>query len=330
MRTIENKTVSVIIPTYDEKENVSKMCNSLKEVFNSLKVNYEIIFVDDNSPDGTIEEVRKIRENDNKVKYILMSRRWGAQDCLMAGLNCACGDVIITLDADFAHPPEYIYQMINKWEEDYDIVIMKRRESDRSAIRKIIDILFYKFLSAISDSPIYNRFSGFALMDKKVVASLRTYKESEPFIRGLIGLVGFDKTELYYKEGKRTAGISKYSIFDMFKLAISGITSFSVKPLYIIFNIGLMTVGVVIIYFLILLYIKTSMTPNVFSRLAPGFIDLSLVIILLSGIQIISIGILAIYISKIFKETKKRPNYIIEESRGIEIEDSKSFTSNSN
>ena len=303
------KKLSIILPTYNEKENVHKIYEAIKEVITPLKLNYEIIYVDDNSPDGTIEIVKQLRESDPNVKYILMSRRFGDQKCLMAGLAHANGDAVITMDADLEHPPRYIPQMISAWEDGAEIVVMKRSQKDYSNIfKKWSEILFYKFLGIISSSQIIYRFAGFALMDKKVVKALRKFQENDPFLRGLITLVGFKRTELFYDEDKRIAGKTKYSILNMIKLGVSGITSFSNIPLYLSFYLGLAIVFLSLLYSILIFY-----EVLMIGLVIPGWVSTILIVIFFGGVQLLSVGLLGIYISKIFIETKRRPNYIIHE-----------------
>ena len=307
------KKLSIILPTYNESKNVLRVYDAIKEVTVPLKLKYEIIYVDDNSPDGTIEIVKQLRESDPNVKYILMSRRFGDQKCLMAGLDYANGDAVITMDADLEHPPRYIPQMISAWEDGAEIVVMKRSQKDYVNIfKKWSEILFYKFLGIISSSQIIYRFAGFALMDKKVVKALRNYQENDPFLRGLITLVGFKRIELYYKEDERIAGKTKYSISNMIRLGLSGITSFSNAPLYLSFYLGSAIVFLSLLYSIIVLY-----EVLVIGLTIPGWASTILIITFLGGVQLFSIGLLGIYISKIFLETKRRPNYIIDNSEGI-------------
>jgi len=303
------KRLSIILPTYNEKENVREIYKALKDVITPLKLDYEIIYVDDNSPDGTIDIVKQLRESDHNVKYILMSRRFGDQKCLMAGLDYADGDAVITMDADLEHPPKYIPQMISEWENGAEIVVMKRDKlGHNNFFKKWTEILFYKLLNKISGKQIIYRFAGFALMDKKVVKTLRRFQEKDPFLRGLISLVGFKRTELFYHENKRVAGETKYFISNMVRLGISGITSFSNTPLYLSFYLGTAIVFLSFLYSIIILY-----EVLVIESVVPGWTSTILIITFFGGVQLFSIGLLGIYISKIFLETKRRPNYIIRE-----------------
>ncbi|MCP4403814.1 MAG: glycosyltransferase family 2 protein [bacterium] len=307
-------TISIILPTYNERVAVPEMYARLKAVLEKLSAQYEIIFVDDNSPDGTIDAIKELRRTDQNVKFLLMSHRVGEQISIMAGLEHANGDAVVTMDSDLEHPPEYIPQMLEKWNEGFDVVIMKRKEkSYDSFFKKWTEIVFYRLLRAISKTPIHYRFSGFALMGTRVVRALRTYHEHDPFIRGLIALVGFKQTEIFYTEGKREVGESKYQLLDMLKLATTGITSFSEMPLYFSLYTGLSVMSISFLYAVWVLYETIFLGSPV-----RGWPSTMLMILFLGGVQLISIGLLGIYISKIFLETKKRPNYILAEAGGFE------------
>ena len=306
--------VSVILPTYNERQGIREMYERLKAVLEQTGAAYEMIFVDDNSPDGTIDVIKELRQSDDQVKYLLMSRRVGEQISIMAGLDYAAGDAVVTMDSDLEHPPEYIPQMLEKWREGFDIVIMKREEKPYDSLfKKWAEIAFYKLLRAISKAPIYYRFSGFALMDSRVIRALRKYREHDPFVRGLIALVGFKQTELFYTEGKREVGESKYRLLDMLKLATTGITSFSEIPLYFSLYMGLFAISLSCLYAVWVLYEAIFIGSPV-----QGWPSTMLMILFLGGVQLLSIGLLGIYISKIFLETKKRPNYLPAETEGFE------------
>jgi len=302
--------LSIILPTFNERQNIIPLYDEIKKHIEHLDIQYEIIFVDDNSPDRTIEEIRSLSVKDENVKYILMSRRFGDQISLMAGLQHASGDMVIVMDSDLQHPPRYIPIMVEKWEAGTHIVIMKREEEGHSSwFKKWTEIVFYKLLQKMSKTPIFSRFSGFALLDKKVVQKLCLFEENEPFVRGLIGFVGYQKMEIPYREDKRVFGSSKYNILSLFDLAFSGITSFSEKPLYWALYSGVFATAIALVHVLYVLW------ERIFGDIPElGWATTIIVVTFLGGIQLISIGILGIYISKIFLETKKRPRYIIAES----------------
>jgi len=308
-----DKTISIIMPTLNEKDMVRVMYTELKKVLETIGIKYEIIFVDDNSPDGTVDILRELRTRDKGVKYILMSRCFGDQVCLMAGFDYASGDIIVTMDADMQHPPEDLPRMIAAWQAGHDIVIMRRTEAGHSSFfKKWTEILFYMVINRISKTPIFYRFAGFALMDQKVARALRRHRECAPFLRGLIALVGFSVTELEYKEAERPSGRTKYSLLKMASLALTGITAFSDAPLYLSFYLGLLAVASTACYSLYVLFYHLYFGMDV-----AGYTSLILIMVFLGGVQLISIGVIGVYLSRIFMESKRRPNYIVQELKGV-------------
>lgn len=305
--------LSIVLPTLNERENVPVMYRQILEAIQEADLDYEIIFIDDDSPDGTIDVIKDLRKKDENVKYLLMSRRFGDQISIMAGLEHATGDVVVTMDSDLQHPPEYIPRMVEKWRQGLDIIVMQREEAGHgSFFKKWSEILFYKILGKLSNTPIYYRFSGFVLMDRRAVDALRRFKESDPFVRGLVGLIGFKKTELPYREVERQYGRSKYHLFDMIKLAITGITSFSDKPLYLSFYIGTAAVLISLCY---AVYVLTS--TLFFDASVVGWASTILVVIFIGGVQLVSTGISGIFLSKVFIDSKNRPRYFVAEYGGI-------------
>ncbi len=312
-RSFDQAKISIVLPTFNESENVDEMYAQLVNIFTDLNIAYEIIFVDDQSPDGTIEKIKALREKDNHVKYLLMSRRFGDQISIMAGIHHATGDMVVTMDSDLQHPPGYIRRMVQKWQEGFDIIIMRREEAGHASFfKKWSEILFYKILGNLSNTPIYYRFSGYVLLDRRAVEALKSFKESDPFFRGLVGLIGFNKTELPYQEAERERGESKYHLFDMFRLAITGITSFSDKPLYLSFYLGMVAVSISLCYavyvFISALFLDVPVA---------GWASMILVVIFIGGVQLISTGVLGIFLSKVFIDSKNRPNYFVAEFGGI-------------
>jgi polyisoprenyl-phosphate glycosyltransferase len=310
----DKKKISVILPTLNECENVQLMYDALMVEFVTTEIDYEIIFVDDNSYDGTIDKVKALSSIDDNVKYLIMSKRFGDQVCLMAGLDYASGDAVIIMDSDLQHPPKYIPAMISKWREGADVVIMQRENAGHSSrLKKNLEIVFYKFLNWISDENIYFRFSGFSLLDKKVVSNIKKFKEYEPFLRGIISLVGFNHATLSYIEDERKTGATKYSLIKQAGLALIGITSFSNKLLYLSFYIGLLSVFSTFVYAVFILINKILYVNTVID----GWTSVILLIIFFGGIQLITVGILGIYVGKNFIESKRRPRYIVNEFGGV-------------
>ncbi len=310
----EKKKISVILPTLNECDNVQLMYDALMIEFRASSMDYEIIFVDDNSSDGTIDRVRALSSMDDNVKYLLMSKRFGDQVCLMAGLDYASGDAAIIMDSDLQHPPKYIPEMVSKWREGADVVVMQRESAGHSSwLKETMEVAFYKVLNWISDENIYFRFSGFSLLDKKVVTSIKTFQEYEPFLRGIISLVGYNHATLAYIEDERRAGKTKYSLIKQVGLALIGITSFSNRPLYLSLYTGLISVMSAFIYAVFILINKMLFVNTVIE----GWTSVVLLVIFFGGIQLITVGILGIYVGKNFIESKRRPRYIVNEFGGL-------------
>jgi glycosyltransferase involved in cell wall biosynthesis len=311
------KIVSFVIPTLNEVKNVVLIYEEIKTVFAqnliSQNIDFEIIFVDDYSPDGTIDVVKNLRSLDARVKFIQMSRRFGGQICLHAGIEHAQGDAIIIMDADLQHPPTEIPRMIQEWFAGQEIVLMVREKlGHQSFLKKWSEIYFYKIMNWLSKTPIVYRFSGFCLFDKKVAREVRKFKEIDPFFRGIIGSIGFKQKILYFAERERQEGSTKYNYFQLFRLAITGVTNYSEMPLYFIFYLGFSSVFLSIIFglWILLNYIILENIP-------PGWSSLILTVLLLGGVQMIGIGVLGIYLGKIFLQTKDRPRYIVNETGGL-------------
>jgi glycosyltransferase involved in cell wall biosynthesis len=304
--------VSVVLPTLNEAEGIERACREIRAALQQAGVRYEIIVVDDASPDGTVEVVQRLREEDAGFKWVLMSRRYGDQVCLLAGVELATGDAVVTMDADLQHPPRYLPQMIEAWKKGADMVFMIREnEGHHSIFKKWTELLFYRVLDRISDSPIVYRFSGFALIDRKVARVLSEYSESDPLVRGLLGLVGFKRVELPYQEEFRKAGQTKYNFRRMLDLAVTAMTSFSTFPLRIALYLGLL---ITLLAFGFGVYVLRSYFHG---DAVPGWTSTLLVVIILSGTQLLTLGILGIYLGKTFLEGKRRPRFHVHRQGGF-------------
>ena len=309
----KKKIISVILPILNEEQVILDFINELVKIIKKENFKYEILAIDDNSVDNTFEILKKLNSKNKNIKIIQMSKRFGDQSCIMAGFKYCKGDCAIVMDSDFQHPPKYLPKMIQSWLEGNQTILMIRKEQGHdNFFKKYSEIYFYKFLSFLSNTTIYNRFSGFCLIDRKVIEALNNHLESSPFVRGLISSLGFKIKTLKYVESVRLRGETKYNLSKMFNLAMDGIFNFSYKPLYLSLYIGLIIVFSTFLYGLIIL------TQYFFFELkTDGWASLMLAIIFFGGCQLIFIGIQGIYISRIFQQVKKRPNYIIKDKIGI-------------
>jgi len=303
-----NKIVySVIVPLYNEDLVIKESYRRLKEVMDSVKENYEIIFMNDGSTDGTRDKVEKICSKDEKMKLVNFSRNFGHQVAITAGMDLAEGSAIIIIDADLQDPPEVIPKMIEKWKEGYEVVYGKRikREGD-SFFKKYTAKLFYRLLKSMTSIDIPVDTGDFRLIDRKVCDALKSLPERNRYVRGLVSWVGFKQTFVEISRQERFAGETKYSLNKMIKLALDGITSFSYKPLVIAGYLGCLT-------FLAGLISLVSVIMKNFVNHTP-ILNFSLIIsinLFMFGLILASIGIMGQYIGRIFEESKARPNYII-------------------
>lgn len=300
--------ISVVIPIMNEEGNVELLSNKLKEVLN-VYGDFEVIFVDDGSTDSTLEVIKNLNAKDNRFRYLSFSRNFGHQNALKAGLDFSIGNCVISMDGDMQHPPELIPDLITKWQEGFDIVYTLRQDDPKlSFFKKHTAKLFYKIINILSDVSIEQGSADFRLLDRAVVDVIKGLHESPLFFRGLVRWLGYKQYAISYMPHERFFGKSKYSLSKMFKLAMAGITGFSVKPLHLATKLGILIALFSFIYGLYALYAKffTDLTIE-------GWTSLLIIISFLGGIQLITIGILGEYIGKLFMQQKKRPTYIVRE-----------------
>ena len=302
------KKISIVIPAYNEEGNLIPVYQRIKSVFENMQgYSFEIIFVNDGSRDNTQSRLEEMALDFPEIKYIEFSRNFGHQPAVKAGIDYADGNVIISMDGDLQHPPELISQMVKKWEQGYDIVYTIRSYPKEIPYfkRKTSD-LFYRFLSQISDVDLTNGGgSDFRLIDSSVVQVMKNLKEDDLFLRGLMSWMGFKQTGIEFVAGERFSGQSSYDLKKMLKFAFTGITSFSVKPLYLATYLGFVFSSLSLLYIPYVLYAFITKTE------ISGWASLIMTIVFFGGVQLIILGILGIYLGKIFKQVKGRPNYII-------------------
>ncbi|WP_106831577.1 glycosyltransferase family 2 protein [Parabacteroides pacaensis] len=299
------KKISIIIPVYNEASNIQPMLDALERF---VPVNYrvELIYVDDGSTDNTLEMVRHIFFRNQQVHYISFSRNFGHQNALKAGMDKATGDCVITLDGDLQHPPELIPVMLSKWEEGYDVVYTRRREDKRLPFSKrYTSKRFYGIMQYMSGLNIEPGIADYRLIDRQVVDILVQFREPDPFLRGIIKWMGFKQYAIDYNAHERLSGVTKYSTKKMLKFALQGITSFSVRPLYLSIILGSIST------ILSLIYIPYVIWHACMGYAVPGWASTIITIMFFGGLQMLLLGIIGIYIGKIFIQTKRRPEYII-------------------
>nr|WP_314490832.1 glycosyltransferase family 2 protein [uncultured Chryseobacterium sp.] len=303
------KKISIVIPAYNEEGNVASIHQKIKKVFSELPhYDFEIIFVNDGSRDATQQQLNVLSEQFEEVKFIEFSRNFGHQPAVKAGMDSAFGNAVISMDGDLQHPPELIPQMIEKWEEGYDVILTVRKyPKEISFFKRKTSDFFYKILSGLSDVNLTKGGgSDFRLMDAGVVEVMRKFNEDDLFLRGLTSWMGFKQTGIDFTACERLSGQSSYNLKKMMTFAFTGITAFSIKPLYIAAYLGFLFSGLSVIgYGIYVIYSFIEKTE------ISGWASLIMTIVFFGGLQLIMLGILGIYLGKIFKQVKARPNYII-------------------
>jgi polyisoprenyl-phosphate glycosyltransferase len=298
--------ISIVIPSFNEQKNIPLLYNQIEEALSNY--DYECIFVDDGSVDETFNEIKLLSEKDNRVKGISFSRNFGHQIALLAGLKEASHDIVITMDADGQHPPMIIPKLVNEYLKDYDIVNTKRiSTADAKFSKRLTSKWYYKILNWMTDVKIEPASSDFRLMNRKTVDAFLEMDEKDRFTRGLIKWMGFKQSIIEFEAPERMTGKSKYTLKKMIRFAFDGITSFSTKPLKFSIWTGILSIVLGLIYsiYIIIEYFLGNTTP--------GWSSTMLVILILGGVQLLSIGIIGEYISRIFNESKNRPHYFIKD-----------------
>lgn len=303
------KKISIVIPAHNEEGNIFLIHQRIKKVFSELQTyHFEIIFVNDGSRDQTQAKIEELASQFEEVKFIEFSRNFGHQPAVKAGIDRSNANAVISMDADLQHPPELIPDMIKKWEEGFDIVYTIRTyPKEISAFKRKTSSLYYKFLSKISDVNLREGGgSDFRLMDSSVVDVVRNMNESDIFLRGLSNWMGFRQTGIHFTAGERAFGESSYNLQKMMRFAFTGITAFSVKPLYLAAYLGFIFSAIAVLgYGIYVIHSFVSGTE------ISGWASLIMTVVFFGGIQLIILGIIGIYLGKIFKQVKERPNYII-------------------
>ena len=303
----QHKKISVVIPSFNEEGNIATLVAALTQILQKLNYHYELIFVDDGSKDKTLSILKELAALTPNLFYIELSKNFGHQNALKAGLDIASGDCIISMDGDMQHPPELIPQMIEKWEQGFDVVYTRRMEDKNlSFFKKKTSKYFYQFINYIAEIDLEQGTADFRLIDKNVSKVFLAFTENELFIRGLTSWVGFKQYAIDYIPAERFSGESKYTTKKMMQFALKGITSFSIRPLYLSIFVGFTATALAFILYLI--YVLYSIY---FGHAISGWASVIFTIVLFGGLNLIVLGIIGVYVGKLFMQSKNRPNYII-------------------
>lgn len=304
-----NKKIAIVIPSFNEEGNLNIMIETLQSECGKLPYEFSFVFVDDGSKDKTISILKEKSLVLSNLYYVELSRNFGHQNALKAGIDLVKDDVdaIISMDGDMQHPPKIIPELIAKWEEGNDVVYTIREEDKNlSFLKTKTSNLFYKLMNKLSDIKFEPGTADFRLIDKKVAQVFSDFEENELFIRGLINWVGFKQFAIHYKPHQRFSGTSKYTYAKMLRFAIQGITSFSTKPLSMMILFGLLLSGIAFLFFIgYILYSLHNQTA------ISGWASLLATVVFFGGLNLTVLGIIGIYIGKLFMQAKGRPNYII-------------------
>jgi dolichol-phosphate mannosyltransferase len=300
--------ISIIIPAYNEADNIKPIAGRIALAMEGCHP-FEIIFVDDGSTDETLAAIRNLAAVNPNVKYLSFSRNFGHQRALKAGYDYAKGDCVISMDADMQHPPELLGNLIEKWQEGFDVVYTVRVDSTQtSIIKKWTSRWFYRSVNLLADVNIPLGAADFRLLDRKVVDELKKFRENWLFIRGIVAWLGFRQIGIEFAVGNRLWGRSKYSFLRMISLAVQGITSFSIMPLRIAIFLGLSFSAGAFLYSIYVLIVKF-----VNAAVIPGWTSILISVLFLGGIQLICVGLIGEYLGKMFIESKARPVYVIKD-----------------
>ena len=318
--------LSIVIPCFNEFGNLNALMARLTAVLTDELSDYEIIFVDDGSSDNTFELITEINSKNKRVCGLALSRNFGHQIALAAGLHHSRGTIVITMDGDLQHPPEIIPELVSMYQQGFDIVNTLRTDTDGvGRMKKTTSKLFYKILNRLSEIHLDSGAADFRLMSRKAVDAYAQFDEKDRFTRGLIGWMGFSQAVIKYKAESRYAGTSKYTLKRMIHFALDGVTSFSSKPLRIAAYSG------IIVSLVGLFYALYAIIQHFRGDTIQGWTSLLITVLVLGGVQLLSLGIIGEYISRIFNESKSRPLYFIKNTTPLShLDNEKSTTPQKN
>lgn len=301
---------SVVVPIYNEQDNINELVGRLQKVEKEVSGQFEMIFVNDGSTDSSLDILKGLASSNRNIKIVDLSRNFGHQIAIKAGLSFAGRDATIIMDADLQDPPEVIVDMIKKWREGYHVVYAVRKTRREGRVLRLLYATFYRLLKMMSNTYIPLDAGDFCLLDKSVVKILASMPESDPFMRGLRSWVGYDQIGVEYDRQARFGGETKYTFLKLFRLALDGIVSFSYIPLRIASIFGFLTS---FFSFLLIVVFFIKKLP------ISGTTTIAVLILFLGGVQLVTIGILGEYVARIYEQSKKRPLFLVKETTNIQL-----------
>jgi len=309
------KLISIVFPVYNESDNIEPLYRAICQTFDSIRKDYriELIFVNDGSKDNSFDLLTKLANKTPGMVIINLSRNFGHQIALTAGLDFAAGDAVITMDSDLQDPLEVCKQLINKWQAGYDVVYaMHRKRKGESFFKRISANWFYKIINHLADIDIPQNVGDFRLLDRNVVDELKKFGEHQRFLRGLVSYAGFNQTSITFDRDSRQRGETKYSLAKMWRLALDGITGFSTAPIHFISWLGYVMSGASLAGLLYIIWNKLFEH----SQAIHGWAIVAVSVFFIGGVQLIMLGLIGNYVARTYTETQNRPLYIVASIHG--------------
>ncbi|HYD31242.1 MAG TPA: glycosyltransferase family 2 protein [Azospirillaceae bacterium] len=306
-------TVSVVIPFYNEGPNIDLLFGRLVPVLEGLDVGWEVVCVNDGSRDDTVDRLVALHTREPRVKVIDLSRNFGKELALTAGLAYAQGDAVVPMDADLQHPPEALPEMIAKWREGYEVVLAVRdARTGQDASQRLSARLFYWLFDHMSEINLPREVGDFRLMDRRVVDVINGMPERTRFMKGIFAWVGFRQTSITFVQGERTAGDTKWGFLKLLRLSLDGLTAFSTFPLRVWSLVGGVISGLAFLYIVVRL-----MRTLVYGIDVPGYESIIVTVLFLGGMQLLTLGIIGDYLGRVFNEVKGRPLFVVRSAHGF-------------
>lgn len=309
MENENKKLVTILVPAYNEQEVLHLLYNRLKTIMDEQNTyDFEVLFVNDGSKDNTLKIIQDLRITDERICYLNLSRNYGKETAMIAGLDYAKGDCVIIIDADLQDPPELIPQMLEYWEQGYDDIFAKRKSrKGETFLKKFTSKMYYKTLQSMTNIEIQKDTGDFRLLDRRCVEALRSIRESQRYTKGLFSWIGYNKKEILFDRDPRAAGQTKWNYGKLINLSIDGITSFTTSPLRWAAILGILVSLAGFIYMLVIIF------KTIFNGIdVPGYSSTMVVILFLGGIQLIFLGVIGEYLGRAFYEVKGRPLYFVD------------------
>jgi glycosyltransferase involved in cell wall biosynthesis len=309
IKSNEQKILSIVAPAYNESDSLNEFYSRLLSSTQDLELNLEIVYVNDGSTDNTFEIMKAQYSNDPRISIINLSRNFGKEIALTAGLDHALGDAIVVIDTDLQDPPELIADLVLKWLAGNDVVNARRiKRKGESWLKKLTSFIYYRFLYQLSDIKIPKDTGDFRLLSRAALDALLKLREKHRYMKGLFAWVGFTQAEITYERDERYAGKTKWSFWNLVNLAFEGLTSFSVLPLRLASMMGFLSAFIALIFGITIIFKKFLYGDPV-----AGYPSLVVLITFIGGMQLLALGVIGEYLGRVFNETKNRPLYIVKD-----------------